>query len=140
MIFSTVFACIMMDSDPDLAFLSIVGLGLRRLGIIFGNESRQKLLFHLGSVGVMVMGSTMLFFHALLLHLIKFNMIDCTSAMALLPFSGLFSGIGSVYVEEGLYSYFGFEDTKLEFENVDQYLASDMWKTRDLIAHAMRFF
>jgi hypothetical protein len=86
------------------------------------------------------MGSAMLFFHALLLHLIKFDLIDHTSAMALLPFSGLFSGIGSVYVEEGLYSYFGFEDTKLEFENVDQYLASEMWITRDLIAHAMRFF
>jgi hypothetical protein len=62
---------------------------------------------------------------------------DSLSTLSLL--FGFFSGIGSVYLDEGLYSYIGVEERNLKFSNADDYFAHPMIKVKDCAIRVIRF-
>ena len=53
--------------------------------------------------------------------------------------SCLFGGIGSIYVEEGLYAYLGIDEVDLRFSNSDDYFREPLIRKKTRAQQMMRF-
>ncbi len=105
--FSTLFVCLINDSSLELAKIAFVALSFRHLGIIIGHETSRYLIYYNGSRVAMILGAFSLLTQTIVLFLVREAILSIQASKGLLIVSYFFAGIGTVWIEEGFYSYLG---------------------------------
>lgn len=97
------------------------------------------MIYYNGARITMIVGGIGMTLFAITYNLVFFYVIDDGALGAMSMIFGFLAGVGTIFVEEGLYAYLGVDEKQLSFSNADKYFEEDMIKMKGVTQSAMRF-
>jgi hypothetical protein len=121
-----------------------MGLALRHIGIIIGNETYRYFMHKCGSRVLMILGASVIFNQVIFFYLVREGAyLDVGSVYCAIFIPYFFAGIGTVYLEQGFFFYMGYDDMLIpmddSYKNADDFFGHPIYKIRWHCEQLIRF-